>query len=103
MGLLLSCAIFFPQLVSDFPLGGNRRFNQIAAWESIFCKGHMKDMDCYRKKEDSAIALVLYINLRFSSLSLKSNSQNGWLNKPKLHLELNAAYIKVKICRKCKG
>lgn len=48
---------FFPLLVSDFPLGGNRGFNQIAAWESILCKGHVKDLDCRRRK-DLAIALV---------------------------------------------
>lgn len=90
---LLLCIFFSPQFVSGFPLGGNRGFNQIAGWESVLCKGHMKDMDCQWKKEDLAIALLLYINLRFNSLSLKSNSQNGWLNKPQLHLQLNASDI----------
>lgn len=95
MGLFFSPVFFFfpPQLVSGFPLGGNRGFNQKAGWESVLCKGHMKGMDCLQEERGFAIALLLYVNLRVSSLSLNSNSQNGWLSKPQLHLQVNAANI----------
>lgn len=40
------CSCFMPWLVSDFTPSGIREFNQLIDCVSVFCKGHVGNMDC---------------------------------------------------------